>query len=203
MAVLLVLAILPAPPDPLPIPEVRVMTFDEILALTLHHEGGWYDGSGSHDPNPTMKGVTQRTYDDYRERRRLDRQSVRLISDAELRDVYRAYWLAVKADRMGPLTATLAFDHAVNAGPHRARQAVQRALGLKPDGVFGPLTLTALAKADDAALASVLGWERVQEYCDLAKQPRLRPNLLSWIKRVVPVSRDAATVCLDTRSPTS
>lgn len=200
VALLAVLVVLPVSPRPLPVPEVRVLTFDEILDLTLQHEGGWYPGTGAHDPNPTMKGVTQRTYDDFRDRRKLPRQSVQGITDTELRDVYRSYWLAVKADRMGPLTATLAFDHAVNAGPHRARQAVQRALGLKPDGVFGPVTMAALTRAEDAPLAAVLAWERVEEYCDLARQPRLRPNLLSWIKRVVPVGRDAATVCLDSRS---
>lgn len=170
---------------------------EEAMTLTLGHEGGWYDGSDPRDPNPTMWGIIQKTYDNYRDARKLPRQSVRLISIAERNDIYTAYWDGV-CDKLPRIMALQVFDMSINAGPKVARQIVQRALDLaedglldgdvKDDGVFGPQTLAALkARCGDQMstyyVALLVHCERVAFYDDLADNPRLRPNLKSWIGR--------------------
>jgi lysozyme family protein len=51
---------------------------ERALGFTLRAdiEGGYYDGAGSHDPNPTMRGVTQRTYNEWRRDRGLPTREV-------------------------------------------------------------------------------------------------------------------------------
>jgi len=195
LALLAVLTIIGLEREP---EEVRVSVFAEVLERTLEHEGGWYDGTKPHDPNPTMKGVTQRTYNGYRDRRRLPQRSVREIETHELEAIYRTYWDAVKADKLGPLTAGQVFDHAVNAGPHRAIQVLQRAVGVNPDGVIGPRTMEAVRGVPDTVAALLVGYERLQHYCDLARSPKHRPSLLAWTQRTVTEAEAARKACLDT-----
>ena len=62
--------------------------FDKCLTRTLVHEGGW----SNHPKDPggaTMRGVIQRVYDGYRDRKGLGRRSVRQITDDELKEIYR------------------------------------------------------------------------------------------------------------------
>lgn len=162
--------------------------FERALKETLGHEGGWYDGSEARDPNPTMYGVTQKTYDDYRARVGKPSDTVRDISMEEVKDIYRSYWTGASCDKMThlPLTAMQVFDHSINAGPQAAVKVLQTALGATADGRVGPKTLELIRiSADDRDLANRVMWERVRFYVNLAKSPRLRPNLLAWTHRVV------------------
>lgn len=122
--------------------------FQACLAETLHHEGLF----SNHPADPggaTMKGVTQRVYDAYRERGGLPKRSVRHIEDAELGDIYRRqYWDAVRADELPTGVDLAAFDVAVNSGPARAAKILQRALGISQDGHIGAATLAAVARRD-------------------------------------------------------
>lgn len=159
--------------------------YTTALALTLGFEGGYYDGSEARDPNPTNYGVTQDTYDLYRRTRREAPRPVKQIEWPEVQEIYRSYWTGASCDLLGPKTAVCVFDMSINAGPRAAVKLLQRALGVTPDGEVGPKTRAAIAVTDDRALAERVAWERVRFYVDLAKSPRLRPNLLSWVHRVV------------------
>lgn len=139
---------------------MTAQNFVPALAGTLVHEGGW----SNHKADPggaTMKGVTQRIYDAYRTRRGLPLQSVRLITEVELRDIYRKqYWDAVKGDKLPAGVDYVVFDGAVNSGPAQSIKWLQRALGtVKVDGVIGEATLAAVeAYPDhDRLIALVLG----------------------------------------------
>lgn len=166
--------------------------YGEAVKLTARFEGGWYDGSQPHDPNPTMKGVTQKTYDEYRDRSSLPRRSVREITEGELRVIYRSYWTDVEANRLpGPIAAAV-FDHGFNAGPAMGRKILQRALGVKDDGIIGPITLGAVASTDPEELFRRVLFERLAHYRSIAAaKPALRPALLSWIGRIVDTERRA------------
>lgn len=166
--------------------------YGEAVKLTARFEGGWYDGSQPHDPNPTMKGVTQKTYDEYRDRSSLPRRSVREITEGELRVIYRSYWTAVGADRLPGPVAVAVFDHGFNAGPAMGRRILQRALGVADDGIIGPVTIRALDRADPKALFYRVQAERLAHYRSIAAaKPALRPALLSWVGRVVDTERRA------------
>lgn len=114
------------------------------LRLVLAHEGGFVN----HPDDPggaTNKGVTQRVYDGYRARKGLPKQSVRGIAAAEVAEIYRhQYWDAVRADDLPAGLDYAVFDYAVNSGPRRAIQDLQRTLGVKPDGIIGSITLAAI-----------------------------------------------------------
>lgn len=117
--------------------------FERSLRAVLVHEGGF----ANHPKDPggaTMKGVTQRVYDVYRDRKGIPRQSVRGISGEEIGDIYRRqYWDEIKGDELPAGVAYFVFDFAVNSGPRRAAQYLQRALGVAADGQIGIATVAA------------------------------------------------------------
>jgi lysozyme family protein len=175
-------------------------TFEEAMTLTLGLEGGWYDGSDPRDPNPTMYGVTQKTYDAFRAKRGWYLRSVRFIGLPERDAIYREYWDAIQADLFAlglPRTALCLFDMAINAGPLVARKLLQATFDLAEDGdvgdldhdgIIGPQTREAIsrvASTEDELVCLWLLMERVCYYNSLADSQRLRPNLKSWLNRTV------------------
>lgn len=163
------------------------MSYADALDFTLTQEGGWYDGSQPHDPNPTMRGVIQSTYDRYRDDRGLPRRSVRQITRSELDVIYLEYWDDAHCDKWGERTAMAVMDHSINAGPAEAIKALQRAAMVDDDGVVGPKTLAAVYSIADAILAERVLWERLVFYRGLAapKGSKHRASLLSWVSRVL------------------
>lgn len=138
--------------------------FEKSLKHILAYEGGW-----SNDPDDpggaTMRGVTQRVYDGYRRRAGLATRSVRNISDAELRAIYRQqYWDACKAPALPAGIDFVVFDGAVNSGVGQSIKWLQR--GLKAAGLYhGPIdgdcglgTLAAVAshRDHDLLIADIL-----------------------------------------------
>lgn len=163
------------------------MTFTTAMDFTLSIERGWYPGDQPHDPNPTMQGVIQSTYDRYRDGKKLPRRSVRLIERPELDAIYREYWDDAHCDDWGERTAAAVFDHAINSGPEVAIKMLQRAARVKDDGVVGPKTRAAVLMTFDPPLAERVLWERLDFYRDLAapKGSKHRQSLLSWVDRVL------------------
>lgn len=133
-------------------------SFDEALSRVLVHEGGW----ANHPQDPggaTMKGVTQRVYDGWRKRNGLAARSVRNISEAELKAIYRKqYWEVIRADEMPDGVDYAVFDGAVNSGPAQAAKWLQRAVGVTADGMIGEATLKAVREHPDhdALIADML-----------------------------------------------
>lgn len=126
--------------------------FDEALKRVLVHEGGY----ANHPADPggaTMKGVTQRVYDGYRDRVKAKRQSVRNISDAEIHAIYRTqYWDAIRGDDLPTGVDYNTMDAAVNSGVGQGAKWLQRAVGVVADGVIGETTLAAVRKASASAV---------------------------------------------------
>ena len=96
--------------------------FRTALARVLHYEGGYVNDPD--DPGgATNKGVTQKTYDQWRDAQGLPRRSVRDITDVEVEDIYYGdYWLKSGADKLDMPLALIHFDTAVNMGVQRANQ---------------------------------------------------------------------------------
>lgn len=117
--------------------------FLSALAKTLGYEGGFV----CHPADPggcTNWGITQRTYDAYRKTVGKSPQSVELMDDDEMRTIYHDdYWQAVSGDLLPERLAAAVFDMAVHSGPWNARLTLQRSLGVRADGVIGPVTLAA------------------------------------------------------------
>ena len=180
-------------------------SFDYAMKFVLKAEGGWYDGKGAHDPNPTNYGITQKTYDSYRRALRpsVPKRSVKVISADEVWSIYRIlYWTKGKceelAKRSETMMSTIHFDACVNHGvasPNNDKSAgaielLQRTLGVDDDGIFGPQTWGAYCEllADDGEVHVANKYLKVREaqYRHLAtKAPdTLGLNLHGWLKRL-------------------
>jgi len=138
--------------------------FDRALPPVLVHEGGYVN----HPDDPggeTNKGVIQRTYDAFRKAKGLALQSVRYITDAEVREIYKKeYWDRIGGDKLPPGVGYVVFDGAVNSGVAQSVKWLQRALkeyGLYPgkvDGVAGQGTIEAVNSVNDhdALIAKII-----------------------------------------------
>ena len=117
--------------------------FPDALAHTLQFEGGW--SNNPNDPGgATMKGITQRTYNQYLGRP-ASQDELRNISDADVAAIYhKLYWDECLGDELADGLDFALFDAAVNAGPREASRLLQRVVGVPADGVLGPKSLDAI-----------------------------------------------------------
>lgn len=163
--------------------------FAEALVRVLVHEGGYVN----HPKDPggaTNRGVIQRVYDGYRERKNLPLRSVKEITDAEVKDIYKTqYWDAVKGDKLPVGVSYVVFDGAVNSGPGQSIKWLQRALGVTADGAIGEVTLAAVQNHPDHL-------KLISDICDrrMAFLRALKTFATfgnGWTRRVNGVERDA------------
>jgi lysozyme family protein len=151
-------------------PAAKDSKFEDCLAFILRKdiEGGYVN----HPKDPggeTDRGVTKRVYDAYRKRKGLPARNVRKMTHPELKEIYRQhYWDVVRGDELPPGIDLMTFDMAVNSGPARAARHLQSALGVKPDGIIGNMTLAAARECE----------QRDQEHVVIAKMAQSRLNWL-------------------------
>jgi lysozyme family protein len=119
------------------------MQVNQAKALTrvLVYEGGKVDDP--RDPGGrTNQGVTQRVYNAYRQRQGQPIRDVYLITPGEVAAIYDGqYWDKIKGDDLPGGVDFVVFDGAVNSGPVQAVKWLQRALGIKADGIVGSVTV--------------------------------------------------------------
>lgn len=137
--------------------------FDRSMKFVSHWEGGFVDNPA--DPGGrTNMGVTQKTYDAWREQNSLPQQDVKLLTRGEADAIYKDhYWDAANCDALRWPLCLVHFDTAVNLGVGRA----QRMLKESAQDVHGYLHL------------------RRNYYTSLANQkPKLAVFLNGWLNRV-------------------
>lgn len=115
------------------------MTFDVAVRRVLDHEGGYV--YNPNDPGgETHWGISQRAYP-HTNIKRLTREDAIAIYK-------RDFWDVIQGDTLPSAVAFQVFDFAVNSGIQTALRAYQRALGVAPDGHFGPVSLKASLTVD-------------------------------------------------------
>jgi lysozyme family protein len=83
------------------------------------------------------------------------------------------------------------FDAAVNHGPRRAVILLQRALGVKDDGVFGPKTLAAVQSADEEALCVAMLVKRALFFRAIVNNDASQAIFLKgWLVRLRELARE-------------
>lgn len=157
--------------------------FPTVQQWVLVHEGGFVN----HPEDPggaTNFGVTQATYDAWRDRQGLRRRSVQQIGEAEVEAIYRLqYWDVVRGDDLPSGLDYAVYDFAVNSGPRRAVQFLQRIVGVKEDGWIGEMTLAAIkAFGDPVDLIERLCADRMAFLRRLRHWPTFGRG---WTRRVV------------------
>lgn len=159
-------------------------SFEQALTFTLQWEGGW----SSHPSDlggDTMCGVTQRSYDQYRQEKTWACRSVKQITKAEVQEIYyQHYWQPSQAGQMVLPLAIVQFDTAVNFGVAGANRFLQNVLGLEPDGIFGPKT-QALFKANNnkSTALSYMAKRVAYRHQRVQKLPSQKVFLAGWLNR--------------------
>lgn len=147
------------------------MSFDRALPHILKYEGGWWPGNAG-DPNPTNFGITQNTYNRYRDTLGVPRQSVRFIATHEVEDIYETmFWQPLDCDRFPWAVCLVVFDTGVNHGVGRARQFLRE---------VGPDAEALIARRERFYHAIV------------ARRPETKQFLKGWLNRMKALRREVA-----------
>lgn len=142
--------------------------FQTAVRQVLAFEGGYV-----HDPSDpggaTNLGITQRTYDTWREAHGKARQSVAQLTVAEATQIYREwYWQRSGAFELPMPLALIHFDTAVNMGVSAARALLAKS-------------------GNDPATYLKLREERYRSLA--AANPSLGKFLNGWLKRVATLAQ--------------
>lgn len=154
--------------------------FARAIDRVLIHEGG--DADDPRDAGGrTRWGISQRTYPT------LD---IAKLTRAEAIALYRRdFWAPLQGDALPPALAFQALDAAVNHGVGRTVRWLQRLVGVRVDGQFGPLTLAAIQAADQRVLIQRLLALRLDLYVE---HERFAAFGRGWTRRIAENLRYAA-----------
>jgi len=160
------------------------ITLDEALQFTLKWEGGFTNHPK--DPGgPTNFGIIQTRYDEYRDWKKLKRQSVKFISKAEYVEIYdKYYWDPVRAQWLqGPLGLAL-FDTAVNMGVGGAMTRLHKALGLPIKSVWTQAISDVIHESDQTKIAIEICKMRIaKRYARVSARKDQVVFLRGWLNR--------------------
>ena len=147
--------------------------FEHAMEFVLSQEGGFVDDPADHG-GATKYGISHTAYPD------LD---IAALTLDEARAIYRRdYWNPLRLDEMPEALAMLAFDAAVNMGKTAAARQLQAALGVKQDGVVGPVTVGAANGAALGDLMIELAARRMNAYGLI---PQFAHYGLGWSRRLM------------------
>lgn len=164
------------------------MDFDKAVQIILELEKG-YSMLPTDPGGETNYGISKAQYKD------LD---IRNLKKDDARSIYfRDYWRSLRCDELPPGLRLLVFDAAINQGQPSAIRMLQRAVGVTPDGVFGPRTMFAVRSLGNDAVAVKFCTERALRYC---KTKNFHEFGEGWFKRLFTVallSKEADTRVLN------
>ena len=153
--------------------------FNAALQHVLKSECGFVNHSK--DPGGmTNLGVTARTWEDWIGHTPSEKE-MRELTPEKVAPLYkRKYWDAIKGDDLPSGVDYCVFDCAVNSGPGRATKLLQEVIGVKSDGVIGPITLAAIKSADPVELIHKYTDKRIQFWRSL---PTFETFGKGWVAR--------------------
>lgn len=140
------------------------MSVESILDALIEREGGFVDHSEDRG-GATKFGITRRTLSEWRGGA-VTAADVAALSLDEAKRIYRDRYLTrpgflAIAD---PLLLELVVDSAVNHGVDRTIRMLQEIVKVKPDGILGPITKSALSQLSVHELKKKLLAARVRFY---------------------------------------
>jgi lysozyme family protein len=160
-----------------------ISNWQKSFELMLKSEGGYVNNPA--DPGGmTNLGVTKATWKNW-VGRESDEAEMRGLTPEKVEPLYKKkFWDAVRADELPVGLDYLMFDFGVNAGPGRAIKVMQSAVGVTPDGGFGPLTLAAVQAIDPVELIEKFSQAKEDFYRSLGTFATFGKG---WLNRVADV----------------
>jgi lysozyme family protein len=164
--------------------------WNDSIKHLLVSEGGFVN----HPSDPggmTNLGVTKKVWDHFIGHES-DEAEMRSLTPEMVEPLYKKnYWDACRCDELPTGLDYLVFDFAVNAGPGRAIKTLQSAVGVTPDGGFGPKTLEAVLAHDKAELVEKFSNAKLAFYQSL---PTFDTFGKGWTNRVASVKAQAESM---------
>jgi lysozyme family protein len=157
----------------------------------LKSEGGYVNNPA--DPGGmTNLGVTKATWENW-VGRESDEAEMRGLTPEKVEPLYKKkYWDAVRGDEIeNGGVAYLLFDFAVNAGVGRSIKTLQTAVGVTPDGGFGPMTMAAVQATDPVDLIERFSQAKEDFYRSLTTFATFGKG---WLNRVADVKVKASAM---------
>lgn len=154
------------------------MKFEDAFDHLITFEGGFTNRPFSDDPGGrTMYGITERVAKDH--------GYVGRMEDLPLdfaKNVYRkSYWDACNCDQMQDSLRYPLFDAAVNSGVTQAIKWLQSAIGVKADGVIGPMTRQAANMASPQIVRQQMIGKRLRF---MTERSNWSANARGWSRRI-------------------
>jgi lysozyme family protein len=170
------------------------MTYPKLFEVALNFTLKWEGGYVNHpkDPGgPTKYGITQKTYDECRKQLGLPEKKVSQLTYEEAEKIYFfRYWAEVArvTEQLWFEFRVALFDTFVQFGVSGGTQLWQMALGIKVDGIWGPITesvtKTYINRNDSATAALALVAERIKYRAKRVKEaPGQAVFLGGWLNR--------------------
>lgn len=160
------------------------MSFETAVEAVLKTEGGYVD-----DPvdmgGATNFGITLRTLQDYRGKP-VTKEDVQNLTVLEAKKIYKEmYWDRLFLDQVrDPNVAYFLFDQAVNRGPRKAIETIQKVVRVTADGIMGPLTLKSINAYNPRELLVNAVKNSQLAYVDIVlNNPQQLKFLKGWITR--------------------
>jgi lysozyme family protein len=166
----------------------------QIINDLIEREGGYVDNPAD-GGGPTKYGITLKTLADWRRPNLVTSSEVEALTIEEARAIYaQRYLIGPGISKIQDFALrALTLDAAVNHGPVPAIQLLQRAVGVKDDGVLGPVTLAAIPRTGDSRILCVHALaERLRLYGRI-----ITKNLTDRDKDGIPDSTEMAEGWLD------
>jgi lysozyme family protein len=158
--------------------------------LILQSEGG-YVHHASDPGGRTNLGVTQATWENW-VGGESDEAEMRGLTPEKVKPLYKEwYWDAVRGDELPMGLDYLMFDFAVNAGAGKAIKTLQTAVGVTPDGGFGPITMAAVQTVDPVELVERFSQAKEDFYRSLTTFATFGKG---WLNRVADVKVKASAM---------
>ena len=157
------------------------MNFDHAFDLLITHEGSFVHRPFSDDPGGATKyGITEKVARSYGYDGAMQDLSLEFA-----KSVYRnLYWDACQCDAMpDPLRYPL-FDAAVNSGPGQSIKWLQSAVGVKADGIIGPMTRQAANMSAPMVVRQQMIGKRLSFMTNLSNWPA---NARGWSRRIASI----------------
>lgn len=152
------------------------MNFLTAFDKLLKHEGGYSDHAA--DPGgKTRYGITEAVAREVGYRGDMRELPLELAQ----RIYKERYWDAVQAESLPPDVRYIVFDGAVNSGVAQSAKWLQRACGVKDDGVIGPITIRAASTLHSEGLRRRILAQRLRF---MAKLPNWPAFSRGWVNRI-------------------
>lgn len=135
------------------------MDFEIAFDRLIGHEGGYVNNPA--DPGgETNFGISKRSYPS---------ENIRDLTLERARQIYRRdYWGPAGGDVLPDAIRFDVFDMAVNSGVRQSIKTLQQAVGVKPDGLIGSVTLMAIQEMQPFVIVARFNMQRLLFMTDLS-----------------------------------